>query len=136
MTLENTRKLAKHICRLLKVSEVNFPIGRTPKGNLGLVFNENNDEYAIMLDSVPLSTASIIDDENNIELKKMIDKYLFEQEKEMVHIGVDYGFSVPAHEREEIGDDISEVSQINPTEPKKRGRPAGSKNKVDGDPTN
>lgn len=81
MTLSETKKLSKHICRLLKVSEINFPIGRTPKGNLGLVFNANTDDFDMLLDSVPLSTASNIEDENNIELKKMIEKYLFSPEQ-------------------------------------------------------
>lgn len=80
MTLEYTKKLAKHICRLLKVTEINFPIGRTPKGNLGLVFNANNNDFDIMLDSVPLSTKNSLEDENNIELKRMIEKYWFEEE--------------------------------------------------------
>lgn len=80
MTLSQQKKLSKHICRLLKVNEINFPIGRTPIGNLGLVFNTNNDDYTMMLDSIPLSTANSLEDENNIELKKMIEKYCFEPE--------------------------------------------------------
>lgn len=78
MTLQETNKLAKHICRLLKVKDINIPIARTPKGNLGLVFNDNNDEFVMMLDSVPLNTFNILEDENNIELKKMIEKYWFD----------------------------------------------------------
>lgn len=77
MTLTEQKKLAKHICRLLKVTEVTFPIGRTSKGNLGLTFNENH-EYEIMLDSIPLSTKDTLKDENNIELKRMLEKYFFE----------------------------------------------------------
>lgn len=80
MTLNETKKLSKHICRLLKVSEINFPIGRTPKGNLGITFNENNDDFEMMLDSVPLSTKNSLEDENNIELKAMLEKYLFDSE--------------------------------------------------------
>lgn len=78
MTLSETHKLAKHILRLLKTTEITFPLGRTPKGNLGITFNQNDDDFTIMLDSVPLSTASLINDENNIELKEMVKKYWFE----------------------------------------------------------
>lgn len=78
MTLSETNKLAKHICRLLKTTEITFPLGRTPKGNLGITFNQNDDDFTIMLDSVPLSTASLINDENNIELKEMVKKYWFD----------------------------------------------------------
>ena len=80
MTLEQTKKLAQHICRLLKVTYINLPIGRTDKGNFGLIFNENGD-WDMMLDSVPLSTKNVLTDENNIELKRMVEKYWFEQEK-------------------------------------------------------
>lgn len=80
MTLNETKKLSKHIFRLLKVSEITYPIGRTSKGNLGITFNENNDDFAVMLDSVPLSTKNSLEDENNIELKAMLEKYLFDSE--------------------------------------------------------
>lgn len=80
MTIETINKLAKHICRLLKVHDITFPIARTPKGNLGITFNEDNDEFTLMLDSVPLSTASMLNDENNIELKRMVEKYWFSPE--------------------------------------------------------
>lgn len=79
MTFSQTQKLAKHICRLLKVTDITFPVGRTSKGNFGIVFNENGD-YEMMLDSVPLSTKNVLTDENNIELKRMVEKYLFEND--------------------------------------------------------
>lgn len=79
MTLSETNKLAKHIIRLLKVSEVQFPVAKTAKGIFSLTFNEN-EGFEMMLDSVPLSTKNVLTDENNIELKRMVEKYLFEQE--------------------------------------------------------
>lgn len=91
MTIETTNKLAKHICRLLKVHDITFPIARTPKGNLGITFNEDNDEFVLMLDSVPLSTASMLNDENNIELKRMVEKYWFEMP--MIYKSGSVGFS-------------------------------------------
>lgn len=78
MTLQNTKKLANHICRLLKVSDIIIPIGRTSKGNFGLRFSANQEEYEMYLDAIPLSTKSIIDDDNNIELKKMVERYVFD----------------------------------------------------------
>lgn len=80
MTQSQQLKLAKHIMRLLKVGEVQFTFARTPKGNLAVRYTENNDQYDMMLDSVALPTVSILDDENNIELKRMFDKYLFDPE--------------------------------------------------------
>lgn len=80
MTLQDTKKLAQHIFRLLKVDEIVIPIGRTNKGNLGIAFNKNSSDFQIMLDAVPLTTNDMLRDDNNIELKKMLEKYLFEQE--------------------------------------------------------
>lgn len=117
MTLSETLKLNKYIFRFLKVSEIIIPIGRTPKGNLGLVFSENNDEFDIMLDSVPLSTKNSLEDENNIELKKMIEKYLFSNE--ILYKSPTVGYST----RSFIENDVL----ILPF--KKKGRPVGSKNK-------
>lgn len=106
MTLQETKTLAKHICRLLKVVELQIPIGRTNKGNLALRFNES-DDFDIMLDAVPLSTQSIVDDENNIELKRMIEKYFF---------------SIPNLITHEVGGGIGILNIVEkPT--KKRGRP-------------
>ena len=123
MELSNQIRLNKHIFRLLKVNEIVIPIGRTNKGNLGLKFQANTDEFEIYLDAVPLSTKDILNDENNIELKKMLTKYLFEQTKT-------------------VWDKIESTSTIlNPVLrtmedkqavaalPKPRGRPKGSKNK-------
>lgn len=76
-TLSNQKKFAMHVCRLLKVTYLNLPVGRTDKGNFSIIFNENGD-WDMMLDSVPLSTKNVLTDENNIELKRMVQKYLFE----------------------------------------------------------
>lgn len=80
MTLNETKKLAAHIFRLLKVTEITFPIGRTNKGNLGLKFTNNSDDFEIMLDAVPLSTKDSLDDDNNIELKQSLKMYWFDSE--------------------------------------------------------
>lgn len=80
MNLEEQKKLANHIIRLLKVRTVSFPIGTTDKGTLSLKYTENTDGYEIILDAVPLTTSSIMEDENNIELKAMLEKYLFSNE--------------------------------------------------------
>lgn len=80
MKFSQQQNLSKHIFRLLKVSEITYPIGRTVKGNLGIAFNENSEDFVIMLDSIPLSTESIMEDENNMELKKILQKYLFDSE--------------------------------------------------------
>lgn len=119
MTLQNQKKLSSHIIRLLKVPEITYPIGRTLKGNLGITFSENTD-YTITLDSIPLSTKSIYDDENNIELKRMIEKYLFEADQNMT-------FSVPFVP-------TTSTARLSPIK-KKGGRPLGSKNKKHGDNT-
>lgn len=80
MKLSQKIRLSKHILRLLKVNEITYPVGRTSKGNFGICFNANNDDFDIMLDSIPLSTKNSLEDENSIELKKMVTKYLFENE--------------------------------------------------------
>lgn len=115
MTLQNQKKLANHICRLLKVPDIIIPIGRTSKGNLGLRFSTNQEEYEMYLDAIPLSTKDILNDENNIELKKMLEKYLFEQTQQ---------FIVSTPTVTQIVADVSGV-RIEPT--KKRGRPAKKK---------
>lgn len=80
MDLTDQKKLANHIIRLLKVRTVSFPIGTTDKGLLSLKYTEGQEEYEIVLDAVPLQTESIVNDENNIELKAMLEKYLFNNE--------------------------------------------------------
>lgn len=119
MTLTELKKLSKHIFRLLKVNEITFPIGRTNKGNLGITFNENREDFEIMLDSVPLSTKNALVDENNIELKKMIEKYLFDQEQ------ITY---FPKVEQIEVKEMLNEETAV---APKKRGRPKKNGNKAD-----
>lgn len=125
MTLDNQHKLNKHIFRLLKVNEIVIPIGRTNKGNLGLKFSENNDSFEIMLDAVPLSTEHFLEDDNNIELKKMLEKYLFEDERknwEMLK-------SLPAPKNVEsvLLKEVKFEEPIQVVEKKKRGRPAKAK---------
>lgn len=123
MTLENQKKLSKHICRLLKVSEVQYPIGRTPKGNLGVTFNVNTNEYEIVLDSIPLSTKSLLEDENNIELKKMIEKYYFTQENTALNTSFPSATSdfLESLEEHNIFEPVSHAK--NATEKRKPGRP-------------
>lgn len=116
MTLEETKRLSKHICRLLKVLEIQYPIGRTPKGNFTLRFNAINDDFDLMLDSVQLSTTDFLNDENNIALKAMVEKYWFDQEtKEISILGVGNGTltTIESVKNEEIS----------LAEPKKKGRP-------------
>lgn len=79
MTIQNQKKFANHVFRLLKVSEIVVPIGRTNKGNLGVKFTSGNEDFEVYLDAVPLPIKDALNDDNNIELKKVIEKYLFEQ---------------------------------------------------------
>lgn len=115
-------KLTRHLCRLLKVSEITYPIARTSKGNLNICFNES-DEFEVMLDAVPLPTKSIIDDENNIELKGLLEKYVFDKEVISFTNDTVFGSLEVSNERPYL--------TITSTEPKKKGgRPKGSKNHV------
>lgn len=134
MTLSDQKKLAKHICRLLRVTEITFPIARTHKGNLGLAFNVNNDDYVMMLDSVPLSVDNSLEDDNNIELKKMIEKYMFDNETTLVYkyreVGMTTG-EMPEMRTvatKTLEDSEPVVSDTVTITAKKRGRPAGTKN--------
>lgn len=114
MEIVNQKRLASHIFRLLKVTEIVFPVGRTNKGNLGLKFTSNNDDFEIMLDAVPLSTKDTLNDDNNIELKRMLEKYWFDAKTETVK------YVVPQFPLEP-----KIISVLSP----KKGRPKGSKNK-------
>lgn len=80
MNLDEQKKLAAHIMRLLKVRSVSFPIGYTDKGTLSIKYTGDAD-YEIVLDAIPLPTESITTDENNIELKAMLEKYLLNNVK-------------------------------------------------------
>lgn len=162
MEISNQKKLSKHIFRLLKVTDITYPIGRTSKGNLGIRFTENGEDFDIMLDSIPLSTKDIMNDDNNIELKKMLDKYLFEQEgfkftgfvkaqNQPVQVEMVNHFETrstmetvtPESVSSEAILTVEDVTKAfaNPTPeevvdsvlnvPKRRGRPAGSKNKIE-----
>ena len=115
MTIANQKKLAQHIFRLLKVDEIVIPIGRTNNGNLGIRFSANNADFEIYLDAVPLSMKDMLNDDNNIELKKMLEKYLFDEEREV---------QVPQFVYTDTSSDklLSELSS-----PKKRGRPVKKK---------
>ena len=126
MTLETQKKLAQHIFRLLKVNEIVFPIGRTNKGNLGLKFTEGNNDFEIMLDAVPLSTKDMLQDDNNIELKKMLEKYWFDSEKQPI-IAQHY---TPIFVKGELATPGEAVDEILDIPKKQRGRPKGSKNKA------
>lgn len=128
MTKESQLKLVKHLMRLLKVQEVILPVGRTNKGNFGLRYSENNDDYEMYLDAVPLSTKDMLNDENNIELKKMLDKYLFDPQtimpvKYTPHITGDFITAKPV----EASDEVVPKPIVSQDKPK-RGRPVGSKN--------
>lgn len=143
MTLQNQNKLAKHILRLLKVQELIIPICRTSKGNFGFRYGSNTEEYEMYLDAVPLSTKDILNDENNIELKKMLEKYLFEQaplsyqgmpiirdtkEPKLTMIPLDLA-------EEAVAKGLIPKEDIVAQDKPKRGRPAGSKNKQNVDDT-
>lgn len=138
MELSNQKKLANHIFRLLKVSEVVIPIGRTNKGNLGLKFSQNSDDFEIMLDAVPLSVKDMLVDDNNIEVKKMIEKYWFEEKeglsldkmKSVYNSLPDSAFIENAKVPEVIATSMATDDKLHDelSTPKRRGRPAGSKN--------
>jgi hypothetical protein len=111
MTLSHTKKLANNIFRLLKVNELIFPICRTSKGNFGIRFTPNNEDFEMYLDAVPLTITDSLRDDNNIELKKMLEKYLFDMPV------VTSGYAT-----------ITTTTESTPVPaPKKRGRPAKKK---------
>ncbi len=147
METPNYKKLNQHITRLLKVNEIVFPICRTNKGNFGIKFDASGENFDMYLDAVPLPTKNLLDDDNNIELKKILEKYLFEDkskihewtDKVMAHnkeeinarVKIDAGFrEFPLEEVEMISDkdkmDNAEVTLLAPKKP--RGRPKGVKN--------
>lgn len=146
MELTNQKKLAQHIFRLLKVNEIVFSIGRTNKGNLGLKFTQNSDDFEIMLDAVPLSVKSIIDDDNNIELKRMLEKYWFESKvinippprfesmKELLEneeAPIENRIHEALHSKkiEVLDEAIKEIEEEIKKVKKHKGRPKGSKNR-------
>lgn len=142
MELNNAQKLSKHIFRLLKVNEISFPIGRTNKGNLTIVFNESKDDFDLFLDSVPLPTKSLLEDDKNIELKQMVEKYWFDghtingsqfRGTSLESKGPFNVKTVSIEDSEQIISPSVAFSGIDsfPTNEvkKPRGRPAGAKNK-------
>lgn len=152
MELNSQKKLVAHICRLLKVTEIVFPIGRTNKGNLGLKFQAGQEDFDIMLDAVPLSTKDMLVDDNNIELKGILEKYLFTPDT------VNYGRDASSKAVTEVSRQFLQKDLVNEiledkaivdmsshfvqakekfliekglkVPSKKRGRPSGSKNKA------
>ncbi len=139
MEMNAQHKLMQHIIRLLKVSEIVIPIGRTSKGNLGLKYSYNRDDFEMIIDAVPLSTKDSLNDENNIELKKMIEKYMFGEIGVQFHSDTLKGIRIPPEMIDDsttvvtvnkvnksdyqgnIGEDVTD--EMFPPEPKKRGRP-------------
>lgn len=77
MTLQEQTTLAKNITRLLKVRSVSFPIANTDKGPLSIKYTQGQEEYEVILDAVPLKMVDLMTDDNNIELKAILEKYLF-----------------------------------------------------------
>lgn len=73
MTLEQQKKLAEDIMRLLKVRQVSLPLARTEKGDLSLKYVKDTEGYQIVLDAVPLD----LEDFNNKELSQILEKTLF-----------------------------------------------------------
>lgn len=112
MTVEQQQKLATHIFRILKVTDISFPIGRTNKGDLSLKFTKDKEGFELILDAVPLNEKEY----DNRELKSIITKYVFD--KEEIKAAPDTQ-STPIILTEESSTPIL----------KKRGRPFGSKNK-------
>lgn len=137
MTLQEQQKLANHIFRILKVTDISFPIGRTNKGQLEIKFTKDKEDFEIILDAVPLNEK----DYDNRELKSIVNKYLFDSED-----WPQYNIQSKLKELEELVDDGTMTVVVNSirksdfngnlgedvTEKmlgKKRGRPVGSKNK-------
>lgn len=144
MTLAQQAKLATHLQRLLKVRSVSFPVANTEKGPLYFKHIKDQEGYEIVLDAVPLST----NDYDNRELKSLLEKYLFESEEQKLYPVLPVDFSgidmARLAEKIENGTTTVNVSKIVDKEgndrteeflnkPKKRGRPAGAKNKNNGD---
>ena len=122
MTTQEQKKLAAHIIRLLKVRSVSFPIAKTDKGDFSIKYTGDSD-YEMVLDAVPLITKNKFDDENNIELKAVLEKYWFEKEK--IANNVEYkDFVRPIPTSDYAPKIIVEKKQIQANYPKKKGRPA------------
>lgn len=82
MKLTESKKLAEHIMRLLKVRQVSFSLAQTEKGQLSMKYTKYVEAYELVLDAVPLATADFLKDDNNRELQGLVEKYLFEPEVE------------------------------------------------------
>lgn len=121
MTHEEQKKLAAHIIRLLKVRSVSFPIAQTDKGNFSIKYTSDQN-YEMVLDAVPLSTKNNLEDDNNIELKAVLEKYWFEKEKD--NSGFD-GWVKPVVQSSEVKMETIYSDNLIPEAPNKRkpGRP-------------
>ena len=124
MEIATQKKLAGHILRLLKVGYIDFPLGRTNKGNLTIRFDESND-FTMFLDSVPLPIKDSLQDENNIELKRMIEKYWFESKTALAFGGIEI---IP--DQAGKAKTLVTIAEKKHLEGARKGRPKGSKNKV------
>lgn len=125
MTLEQQKKLAAHIFRILKISDISFPIGRTNKGDLSLKFTKDKEGFEVILDAVPLNEKEY----DNRELKSILTKYLFDSEltfTSTTSAGVSWNSAQTAQIQEASAQD--KQIEANTQEKKKRGRPKGSKN--------
>ena len=132
MDISSQSKLAKNIFRLLKVNEIIFPIGKTPKGNLGIRFADSLEGFEIILDSIPLTISDPLRDDNNIELKRMIEKYWLEGQKEVMSLREASHPVLPPMEeiKNETASGMDTKADAEVLTPKKKGgRPKGSKNK-------
>lgn len=114
MTNEQRKKLAGHIMRLLKVRSVSFPIAITDKGPFNVKYIGDAD-YEMVLDAVPLTTKHALDDDNNIELKAVLEKYWFEKEKTMMTLSSNNLIKT-------VGDPV--LPKLLNVSNKKRGRPS------------
>jgi len=122
MTLEQTKKFAANIQRMLKVRHVSLPIAKTEKGELSFKFTKDQEHYDIILDAVPLN----MNDYDNREFKSMLEKYLFEEKKEFVsYSGVPVVSSPIAPEGKILLVDEEMIEEL--PKKKKRGRPAKKK---------
>lgn len=109
MTLKQTMKFANHVFRLLKITDLSFPIGRTNKGELSMKFTKDREDFEIILDAVPLN----LKEYDNRELKSLVEKYIFESE-------ADYTINISAP----VVQQASTATIVKLLPKKKRGRPA------------
>lgn len=80
MTLNDQKRLASEIMRLLKVRYVSFPIVTTEKGPLYMKYVKDQEGYELVLDAVPLLVTGL-ENENNAALAHLLEKRLFTAEE-------------------------------------------------------